>query len=128
MAPFNIDKIMKNYVVPSTHSMGNESVTIKDGKSIGYHAIVTYQINDIEKALLEVYDDDHAVRDACAGEIARVLMSHTWEEIINEQIYEDLTKACRKRAWKWGVEIMSVQLASLALVKNLRIMTNSASM
>jgi regulator of protease activity HflC (stomatin/prohibitin superfamily) len=123
--PFNLDKAITDYVVPSTHSMGNESVTTKDGKSIGYHAIVTYQVNDIEKALLEVHDVDHAVRDACSGEIARVLMSHTWAEIIDDQIYEDLTKACRKRGWKWGIEIMAVQLAGLALVKNLRLMSNT---
>lgn len=121
--PFYIDVVHYQSVTPSVHSLGDESATTRDGKSIGYHALVTYRIKDIEKATLEVHDVDHAIQDAAAGEIGRVLREATWDEITNEDgILERLTAACRKRGWKWGIEVMSVQLAGLALVRNIRLM------
>lgn len=124
--PFHIDTTPTLHVVPSTHSLGHESMTTKDGKSAGFHAIVTFQVNDIEKAVLKVSDVDHAVRDACSGEIGKVLRESTWEDIMGEgdTILDRLTAACRKRGWKWGLEIISVQLAGLALVRNIRLMQN----
>lgn len=122
--PFRIDHVMFESIVPTTHSLGNESITTKDGKAASFHAVVTFQISDIAKALLSVHDTDHALVDACRGEIARTLMAHTWDEIIQDGIYDDLTKACRKRGWKWGIEVISVQLASLSLAKNIRLISN----
>lgn len=121
--PFGVDVVLVQSVVPTTHSLGNESITTKDGKNVGFHAVVTYQIRDIKKALLGINDTDHAVRDACAGEIGLVLRSHDWCDIIGSvEILEELTSACRKRGFRYGIEIMSVQFAGLSLVKSIRLM------
>lgn len=120
--PFGIDHCIIQCVVPTTHSLGDESITTKDGKSIGFSAVVTYQIRDIKKALLEIEDVTHAVRDACSGEIGRVLRESTWEEILASEMLDKLTMACRKRGWKYGIEIMSTQLAGISLVRSIRLM------
>lgn len=123
--PFHVDSVLHLSVVPTTHSLGNESVTTRDGKGVGYHAVVTYRIRDVQKAVLDISDVDHAVRDACAGEIGRVLRDHDWCDIIGSAtILDELTAACRKRGFRYGIEIMSVQLAGLALVKSIRLMQN----
>jgi len=125
MWPFRIDHVLYESVVPTTHSMGNESITTKDGKSVGFHAIITYKVHDIRKAMLEIAETDHAVRDACQGEVGRVLRDHDWCDIIGStEILDKLTAACRKRAFRYGIEVMSVQLAGLALVKTIRLMQN----
>jgi regulator of protease activity HflC (stomatin/prohibitin superfamily) len=123
--PFKVDQILTLQVVPSTHSLGDESVMTKDGKSITFHAIITFQISDIEKALLKVHDVDHAVRDSCSGEVGRVLRESTWDEILKDDILDKLTAACRKKGWRWGLEIMSVQLAGLSIARNIRLMNSS---
>lgn len=123
--PFGVDEILHESVVPTTHSLGNESIITKDGKGVGFHAVATYKIRDIEKAMLEISDTDHAVRDACAGEIGRVLREHNWCDIIGSaEILDELTAACRKRGFRYGIEVMSIQLAGLALVKSIRLMQN----
>lgn len=124
VAPLSVDVVHYESVVPTTHSLGNESITTKDGKAVSFHAVVTFQIADIEKVLLSVHDTDHALVDACRGEVARTLMAHTWDEIVQDSIYDDLTKACRKRGWRWGIEVMSVQLAGLSLARNIRLISN----
>jgi modulator of FtsH protease HflK len=127
VAPFGVERVYDEHVVPTTHSLGNESVTTKDGRSIGFHAIVTYRVRDIEKLLLEVEDGNHAVRDACSGEIGRVLRESTWEEICQADILDKLTAAGRKRGFKFGVEIMSVQLAGMALCRSIRLMQSGSA-
>jgi regulator of protease activity HflC (stomatin/prohibitin superfamily) len=120
--PFGIDHVLVDHIVPTTHSLGEESITTRDGKSVTFHAVVTYKIHDIEKALLQIENADHAVRDACSGECGRILHENTWEEILDASILEKLTKACRKRGFQYGIEIIAVQLAGLAIARNIRIM------
>src|SRR5271167_4211909 len=67
IAPFGIDKVLAEHIVPTTHALGDASITTADGKSVGFHAVVTYKVRDLVKAILEVESSDHAVRDACAG-------------------------------------------------------------
>lgn len=120
--PFGVDHCLIQCVVPTTHSLGDESITTKDDKSIGFHAVVTYQVRDIKKALLDIEDVNHAVRDACSGEIGRVLRESTWAEILAPDMLEKLTTACRKRGFRYGIEVMAVQLAGVSLVRSIRLM------
>lgn len=123
LIPFAVDQVLREAVVPTTHSLGDEATVTRDGKTAAFHAVVTYQVRDIRKALLDVNDTDHAVRDACAGEIGKLMRERTWEELQHsEALLDDLTAVCRKRGFRYGIEIMSVQLASLALAKNIRLM------
>jgi regulator of protease activity HflC (stomatin/prohibitin superfamily) len=102
------------------------ATTTKDGKPIGFDAIVTYRISDIEKAVLRVTLVKDAIVDTCMGIIGTELSNATWEDIFHGNVVEDLTEACRKRGWKWGIEIMQVQLAGVCLVKNIRLSGGSA--
>lgn len=122
--PFGVERVYDEHIVPTTHSLGNESVTTADDVPIGFHAIVTYKVRDIKKLLLEVEDGNHAVRDAACGEIGRVLRESTWEEIRRPEILDKLTAAARRRGFRYGIEVMDVQLAGLARCKSLRLMSS----
>lgn len=122
MIPFGVDHFIGEHIVPTTHSLGDESTTSKDGKSVGFHAVVTYKVRDIQKTLLEVDDVHHAVRDACCGEIGRVMRESTWQEMQGDEMLERLTAVCRKRGFRYGIEVMAVQLAGLAVCRSFRIM------
>lgn len=120
--PLGVETALSEHTVPAIHSLGNESVTTVDGKSIAFHAIVTFQVRDIEKLLLKVEDGNHAVMDACSGEVARILRQSTLDEINKPDMLDKLTDAARKRGFRYGVEIMSVQLASMTVCRAIRIM------
>lgn len=121
LLPFFIDFTLHEYVVPRTERISGLSTTTRDGKSVGFDAVVTYRISDIVKATLEVHDLKDAIADSCAGIIGTQLSESSWEDIRNGTAVEALTSACRKRGWKWGVEIQGVQLTGVAIVKNLRV-------
>lgn len=123
MIPFGIDQFEHEHIVPRTHSLSAQSVTLKDGKQVGFEAVITYKVRDIEVALLEVENSDHAIQDSCAGQIAHTIMMCTWTELVESEEWNDrVLKACRQRGFKFGLEITSVQFSTLALIKNLRVL------
>jgi regulator of protease activity HflC (stomatin/prohibitin superfamily) len=115
------DTILIEHVVPRTERLTGLAATTSDGKAIGFDAVITYRISDIQKALLDVVDLKDAIADTCAGIIGTELSNAVWIDIIHGNTVESLTKACRARGWKWGVEIQLVQLTGVAPVKNLRV-------
>lgn len=115
------DYILHDFVVPRTERLTGLATTTVDGKAIGFDAVITYRISDVAKALLEVHDLKDAIADSCAGIIGTELSNRLWSDIVHGDTVEELTAACRKRGWKWGVEIQLVQLTGVAPVKNLRV-------
>jgi len=115
------DHILTESVVPRTERLTGLATTTMDGKAIGFDAVITYRISDVQKALLEVNDLKDAIADTCAGIIGTELNNAVWLDIVHGNTVETLTKACRARGWKWGVEIQLVQLTGVAPVKNLRV-------
>ncbi len=115
------DCTITEHTVPRTERLTGLATTTVDGKAIGFDAVITYRISDIQKALLEVNDLKDAIADTCAGIIGTELSNTSWTDIIHGNTVEMLTAACRKRGWKWGVEIQQVQLTGVAPVKNLRV-------
>lgn len=124
--PFRIDEIIYENVKPRTTHISGLSTTTKDGKSVGFDAIVTWSIADIEKALLEVNDIHDAITDACAGEIGTRMTEETWDAICSGAAWDKLTTACRRRGKRWGINIEEVQLAGVSLVKNIRLLTSGS--
>ena len=115
------DDIINEHVVPRTTRLTGLATTTVDGKAIGFDAVITWRISDVQKAMLEVSELKDAIADSCAGIIGTELSNRSWSDIIHGTTVEELTAACRKRGWKWGVEIQLVQLTGIAPVKNLRV-------
>jgi regulator of protease activity HflC (stomatin/prohibitin superfamily) len=124
LLPLGIDSTLHEHTVPRTHTLGDQSITTLDGKQVGFQAVITYQVNDIKKALLDVEDSDHAIQDSCAGNIAHVLAGYTWEDIQGkyDEVVDAVTKTCRSRGWKFGLEIKSVQFGTMGFVRTIRLL------
>ena len=115
------DDILNEHVVPRTERLTGLATTTVDGKAIGFDAVITWRISDVMKAMLEVSELKDAIADSCAGIIGTELSNRSWSDIIHGTTVDELTAACRKRGWRWGVEIQLVQLTGVAPVKNLRV-------
>ena len=122
--PFEVERVIADNVVPRTLNLGAQSLTTQDGSQIVLSVVLTARIHDIRKSLLDVENVDTAVQDSCYGEIASVVHQHTWDEMQAEDISDQMLKACRKRAFSYGVEIMRTQVADLARCKTLRLVNN----
>jgi regulator of protease activity HflC (stomatin/prohibitin superfamily) len=121
--PFCIDRIITENVVPKLHQLPTQSVATKDDKQIAMGAVICYQIRSIEKAILEVESVNHAVNEACQTVILELILASTWDEIRTPAFCELMTAKCRKKGWRFGLEIESVSFCELALVRTYRTIT-----
>jgi regulator of protease activity HflC (stomatin/prohibitin superfamily) len=121
--PLGIDHVYFETVVPRTHSLEDQSCTTTDGKQIGFQAVLTYSIRDIEAAILSVNHHEDALKDSCTGAICHTLSEYTWDSIVkNEEVLDKVTANCRKKAEKYGIKLISVQFATMSLVRTIRLL------
>ncbi len=119
--PGNIDNVLVDRVIPRTVNLGSQGLVTKDSKTITLSAVITAQIRDIRKAILEVENVDEALMDSCYATIGDLVVAHDWDSIKTPEFAETVTKACRKQAFRYGIEILRVQLSDLTPSRALRL-------
>lgn len=119
--PFGVDNVILDNVVPRTCRLNPQSLMTKDGKLVAVSGVITASIRHIRKAVLEVEGVDHALVDACTAAIAEHVTESTFEELRTEEFREKLTKACRSQAFRYGLEIIRVQLSDLSPCRVVRL-------
>jgi regulator of protease activity HflC (stomatin/prohibitin superfamily) len=128
LIPMRIERTITEFIVPRTSRIHAMSTDTKDGVTIGFEAVITWKINDLKKSLLEVAMLKDAIADCCMGVIGTELTESTWEEIKHGETLEAVSAACRKNGWKWGVEIIRVQLTGVARARNIRLLQDQYSL
>lgn len=123
--PFFIDNVLNENVTPKLYQLCTQSIVTGDGVSVAAGAVICYQIRDIEKALLEVDTVAQAVADSCQSTVAEEILAATWDEVRAAGFSDRITATCRKRGFRYGVEIMSVRFCELAPVSNYRTITGT---
>jgi regulator of protease activity HflC (stomatin/prohibitin superfamily) len=118
--PFAETAISEN-VVSKVYDLNAQSLTTKDGVSIVVSGIVTARVHDVRKALLGVEGVTDAIKNASVAEIARAVAGANWEELTTPQFGYLLTGACRRRGFKWGMEIDEVQLSDVSKSRSIRL-------
>lgn len=119
--PLGFTSVFHDNVVWRTVTLGVQSLITKDNRHITLRAVITARIEDIEKAMLEVESVDHALIDSCCGAIGMQVAEHTWDEVRAETFSNELAKACRRGAKRYGIEIDRVQLQDLTQSRALRL-------
>lgn len=121
LIPFNIDVVIADSVVTSTARLNPQSLTTEDGVSVVVAAVVTSEVRDIRKLLLACEDKDQALIDTCFGVIARAVCATPWDKLHTPEFQEELTKAARKRGFRFGIEVESVALTDLTKARSIRL-------
>lgn len=108
-------------VVTTTLSIATQSLTTKDNKRIVVKAVVKYNIFDIKKFILDVYDGYDAISDTTQGIIKEIIMERTWEECLDNKLDNNITIKLRSAIKHWGLEVEKVTLTDLGLINSLRL-------
>jgi regulator of protease activity HflC (stomatin/prohibitin superfamily) len=122
--PFKVDVVQYDTAVTRVHVLNPQALTTKDGKTVAVTAVITSNIRDIKKAMLEVDGVHNAIDDACCAAVGAHVGNTTWEDLREDLAADTLLKACRKNAWRYGIEIERVQLSDLALCRVIRLHAN----
>lgn len=113
----DVERLIK--VVPDTYNLSPQALTTRDAKQIVVALIVKYRIKDVKKALLEVQDRDGVIRDSALAEVATLVQANDWAVVRSPEFSDTMTKASRKPAFPYGVEILSVKFTDCTTTFNL---------
>lgn len=125
--PFGVDEILKVNVVRETAELPAQAFTTIDGVCAVATAIITFRISDVKKHLLETEDAEEVLADASRGPILRILRMKKWQDLVKaEDLDDEITKAVRRPAFRWGVEVEAVTLSDLTRARTLRLLVDGA--
>ena len=128
--PFDIDEVFFREITPSTLTVGPQSLTTKDDRDVVVSVLVTYQIEDVRRTIIEIQGVLPVLHYATYGVVSDFVMKHTWAELRNVRATDDtreldldneIAKAVRRRAKKYGVHIIDVQFCDLTKSRSLRL-------
>lgn len=125
--PFRIEEALTTNVVPETMIVGPQSLTTIDEVSVVIATVVTFGVDDPKRFLLEIEGASQVIEDATYGIVAHLIMEHTWPELIAMDMANELTKAVRRQAKRYGVDIVQVQIADFTRSKSLRLVQQHAN-
>ena len=120
--PLGIESARVDTVVLTTSYLDVQSLTSMDGKSVAIAGIITYDIKNISRYLLEVDEPEDVIHNIVYGCISKNIERHEWQELLseefNEAVYTDALYQCMSRV---GVRIIEIQWSDKSTARNLRL-------
>lgn len=125
--PLKIDRVIIIDVVIRTLRLGAQSLVTGDAKPVIVNAVITCQIDDPQKALLEVHSVEHVVDDSCSGLIAAFVANNNLEYIVGCCALqdEDLLRDCQEQAAEYGINIVRVQFTDVSPSRTIRLLNST---
>lgn len=123
VAPFGIERIIKDTVVRRTAYLSVQSLTSKDGKAVNLSPIVIYKIRNIRRWELEVDDASDAIRDITYGLNDQLCSETLWKDVYTQEYAEELTRLVKKDGTDWGAFVVKVKFSDRAQSRSMRIWT-----
>lgn len=124
--PF-IDQPDERTVITTTMSIPTQSITTKDGIQLVVKAVVKYNINDIKKHVLNVYDPIDAISDTTQGIVKEQITSRFLKDCADNELDNEITKKVRVAVKHWGLEIEKVTLTDMGTIKSLRLFNETSN-
>jgi len=138
--PFDIDEVYCREITPTVMVVGPQSLTTKDDVSVVISMIVTFRIEDVKVEIFEVQGSRAVIEDAMLGAVSSFVTKHTWGELRNADQDLDsespadidkkaagIARVARRRAKKYGVNIIDVQFVDVSKSRSLRLIGHEAS-
>ena len=117
-----IEDVITEIIATTTLNGDFQSLTTRDGKNIVVRSVTKYHVADVEIFTIKVTDALDALGDIILGETKKIIISRTWEECRSELLDNEITKSVRREAKKWGVDVDSVTITDLALMRSIRLL------
>ena len=122
ICPFGIDEVKYETVVRQTAYLDVQSVTSKDGKSLSVAGIVTFEITDIKKFLLEIDDGESDMTNMIYGIITETVENTDWQNIRGADFNARVLRKCRRECEEYcGVKIISIKGSDKTTARSIRL-------
>jgi regulator of protease activity HflC (stomatin/prohibitin superfamily) len=121
--PF-IDSIIECPVITQSVNLPSQTLTTLDEQGIVLKSIIRYHVKDIKKFLLSVMHANDVLIDTTQGIIRDVVETTTWNDLVD--VNYQITNEVKEFVNKWGIEVETVTITDLGIVKSFRIFGDEA--
>lgn len=122
--PF-VDEVTEHFIAVTTISLPAQSLSTIDNQSIVVEAMIKYNVEDVKKYVIEIYDATDAIKDITMSNIKKQIMPKTWSEIKSADLDNEITKKIRAEVKKYGIYIHEVTLTSLDRIRSYRLINET---
>jgi regulator of protease activity HflC (stomatin/prohibitin superfamily) len=119
------DEVLSHMVMTTTINLSEQTITTKDWKSIVVKGVIKYEVDNVEKLMLEVNDPIDAISDMAKGIIRTVFINRDWAECNNDAVASEITKKVKTEAEKWGIDVKKVTLTDLGEMRSFRLFNST---
>lgn len=125
--PLKIDRVIAVEIVVRTLRLGAQSLFTRDGKPVVVNSVVTCQITDPAKAVLEVNSIEHVIDDTCSGLVAAFVADNDFAYIASCGSEQDdgLLNDCKDLAAQYGIKILRVQFTDISPSRTFRLLNST---
>ena len=118
-------KLLIHPVVRQTNDLREQTFMTLDGKTVGAAGVITFEIDNIMKALVETYNVDTNVVDVALTATHSVCCKWTMAELKALEVSGELDKMLKAEAQRslnpYGVRVIKLNLTDLAPTRNIKL-------
>lgn len=118
------DQILTHMIMPTTMNLSEQSVVTADGTAVVVKAVIKYEVENVERLLLEVNSASDALSDMAQGLIRDKLIAADWKDCNNDKITSDISRSIKIEAKKWGIRVLTVVLTDLSPMRSIRLLNS----
>jgi|SRR5690349_18233526 len=122
--PFGIDEVSTIDMIPTVAELDPQTVLTKDKVVVVTQALVKYQVVKPEVCLIEVNNEEDAVKEFTQGAIHTIIAETDYATADVKEIQKKAKEEAHKEVIKWGIKINSVVLKSFGKMSSLRLLNS----
>jgi regulator of protease activity HflC (stomatin/prohibitin superfamily) len=119
--PFNIETTTRVDMRLWADVLPPQSLRTSDGVEYVVRLMVSYQVEDPRRFILECYDASNNVLDIAAGALGAAVAKATAEDVDSGKVLRRVRTALTTAAKHWGVEVHRVQFADCTRASSYRL-------
>lgn len=120
-------------VARQTDRLESQTMETMDGKTFIVAGILTYRVRDLMLLVPTTHSPSATVIELAASAVHNVCCQYTWEELQAAQrdeetgLHAKLKREAQRQVYGYGVEIIKLQLTSLARCRVLKVLQSTSS-
>jgi len=119
--PFGIDEVHVISMLPGVAELEPQTILTKDKVVVVTQAIVKYQVSNPEKCLLEVGNEEDALKEFTQAAIYTVVSKCMYNDVDVKELEKQIIKEARKEVNDWGIKMHSVVIKSFGRMTSIRL-------
>lgn len=106
-----------------TMQLSAQVLTTRDQREVMTSVVVTYEVEDIHRALVDTFDFEDTITESAQGAVKRTIVAKSYEELLEDQraIDRELARRIRSALRPYGVRVLGAVIKDFGRARVIRL-------